>query len=496
MLHINIEIKTEMGRVIVAPVSLNINKFDKIALIGEEGNGKSSFLNALINHPSDGLKIHKEVSNPNIIFGIIRQSLPDEVLEQSVYDFVLDNRWDLLGPFNKYFAELMPGFDEEEWLRLCGSFSNGERLRLQLIKLLLEDVDCYCLDEPTNDLDMEGLLWLEEWLQEQEKPILLVSHDLQMVQGFANKIVHFEQVKRKRESIVTVFDGTYNEYIDMRNRTITNANETYKTQLKEKKKQEVKWRQLYQNVSHELQSTKGNNPEKGRLLKKKMNVVKSMKKRMDKEDIGSKREFEAAIDIRPVDNQQTVHHKEMIDFNCDVLKIGDKVLAHNIHLQLYSTDKVVIIGNNGVGKSTLLHAIAEQYNLPAMYQDYSKNLDYTLNPVENLWTDKKKETLTLITTRLGSLKFTEEEMKTPVFKLSGGQKAKLSLLKCILLNPAVLLLDEPTRNLSPLSVEVIYQLIQDYKGAVLAISHDRAFIDACFPCIMELSSTGLEVLEV
>ncbi len=163
-----------------------------------------------------------------------------------------------------------------------------------------------------------------------------------------------------------------------------------------------------------------------------MNTVKSMKVRMDKEDIGNLREIEKPIDIRSYAFDKRIHQKKIMDYHCDRHMIKDRLLASDIHLEVYSTDKIVILGRNGVGKSTMIKDLAKQ-NIPSvMHQDYRLNLDYSKSAVENLWQDGKKETLINITSHLGGLNFRDFEMGLPVEQLSGGQRAKLSLLKCIL----------------------------------------------------------------
>ena len=147
----------------------------------------------------------------------------------SLSDYVLDGDWDNYGLFQQHFSELLPRLDLDDDNRLLSSFSNGEQLRIQILRLLMKEVDIFLLDEPTNDLDMEALLWLEGWLINQEKPILMISHDLRMIENFANKIVHFEQLKRKTESVVTVYEGDYESYMVSRNLNISQANQTYKT---------------------------------------------------------------------------------------------------------------------------------------------------------------------------------------------------------------------------------------------------------------------------
>ncbi|WP_331835811.1 ATP-binding cassette domain-containing protein [Erysipelothrix piscisicarius] len=172
-----------------------------------------------------------------------------------------------------------------------------------------------------------------------------------------------------------------------------------------------------------------------------------------------------------------------------------RILACDLDLVVYSRDRIAIVGSNGVGKTTLLHEIIKEIDaedVGVMHQSYDLNLDYDLSPIENCVLEGSRDERGLITNHLGSLKFTEDEMNTPMERLSGGQKAKVSLLKLVLKNPKIIILDEPTRNLSPLSVGVIYHLLNNYQGAIISVTHDRALIQEVMDDVYSFDASGLK----
>ena len=172
-------------------------------------------------------------------------------------------------------------------------------------------------------------------------------------------------------------------------------------------------------------------------------------------------------------------------------------MAQNISWRVKGAEKVCITGQNGVGKTTLLKIIAEELlarrDIRAAYmpQDYEELLDMDKTPVEYLAQSGDREEVTRIRTYLGSMKYTAEEMEHPVAELSGGQKAKVLLLKMSMSGADVLILDEPTRNFSPLSGPVIREVLRDYKGAIISISHDRKYIKEVCDTVYRLTREGL-----
>jgi ATPase subunit of ABC transporter with duplicated ATPase domains len=174
-----------------------------------------------------------------------------------------------------------------------------------------------------------------------------------------------------------------------------------------------------------------------------------------------------------------------------------RLLSRDIFLRVRGAEKICIVGANGAGKTTLLKKIAEELlqrtdlQVEYMPQNYEEMLDLGLTPVDFLDTSGDKEEHTKIRTYLGSLKYTADEMEHPIRELSGGQKAKVLLLKMSLSNANVLILDEPTRNFSPLSGPVIRKILKDFPGAIISISHDRKYIDEVCDKIYELTENGL-----
>lgn len=179
---------------------------------------------------------------------------------------------------------------------------------------------------------------------------------------------------------------------------------------------------------------------------------------------------------------------------------GERILAEGIYLKIKGSEKICIIGANGAGKTTLLKKIAEELmnrnDIKAEYmpQNYEDLLELSVTPVDYLDKTGDKEERTRIRTYLVSLKYTPDEMEHPIRELSGGQKAKVLLLRMSLSGANVLILDEPTRNFSPLSGPVIRKMLREFPGAVISISHDRKYIEEVCDKIYQLNPNGLQLI--
>ena len=190
--------------------------------------------------------------------------------------------------------------------------------------------------------------------------------------------------------------------------------------------------------------------------------------------------------------------KVVLDFGPEELIVGDRVLARGVKLKVVGPEKICILGPNGCGKSTLMDRIARtllarrDIRCTYMPQRYGEGVSYGMRPEEFLAPDGDKASVTKARIYLGSMKYTTEEMSHPVSDLSGGQRAKLLLLKAILDESNVLLLDEPTLNFSPLSCPAVRSLLASFPGCIIAVSHDRRFIEAVTPTLYRLSTDGLE----
>lgn len=193
--------------------------------------------------------------------------------------------------------------------------------------------------------------------------------------------------------------------------------------------------------------------------------------------------------------------KEILNINIPKLVINEKILSSNISLEIYGAKKIVIIRTNGIGKTTLLKTIYEKLKIreditvgymPQSYEDVFKDYVY---PLDYLCPNADKLTISKIRSYLGNLNITSDEMINKIEILSGGTKAKIFLLKLIINKCNVLILDKPTRNLSPLSNPVIRNILKDFGGIIISISHDRKYIDEVCDEIYEMTTIGLKKLD-
>ena len=189
--------------------------------------------------------------------------------------------------------------------------------------------------------------------------------------------------------------------------------------------------------------------------------------------------------------------KKILNLNIKELKVENKVLAKNIELNIIGNKHICIIGKNGVGKSTLIKIIYENLKnrtdikVGYMPQTYDDVLNNYKNVLDFLCTEKDKEEITKVRMYLGNMNFTRDEMMGEIKNLSGGSKAKLFLIKFVLDKCNVLILDEPTRNTSPLSNPVIRKVLKEFNGTIISISHDRKYIDEVANDIYKLTEDGL-----
>ena len=246
-------------------------------------------------------------------------------------------------------------------------------------------------------------------------------------------------------------------------------------------------------------------PSVAKNLKDKMHTVKAMGRRFEREDenMTQMSEQEEAIFFKLGDkNAYIPTGKTVIEYELSKLMTpeGERILAEGIYLKIKGSEKICIIGANGAGKTTLLKKIAEELmnrnDIKAEYmpQNYEDLLELSVTPVDYLDKTGDKEERTRIRTYLGSLKYTPDEMEHPIRELSGGQKAKVLLLRMSLSGANVLILDEPTRNFSPLSGPVIRKMLREFPGAVISISHDRKYIEEVCDKIYQLNPNGLQLI--
>ncbi len=496
-------------RVILQDFSCVLNPGDKAAIIGEEGNGKSTLLQWI--YDPELIDAYAEGSGERILnrerLGYLPQELATEDRQRTVYEFFMQEPLFLerspkeLGKLAREFHVSMDFFYEEQRME---TLSGGEKVKAQLMRLLIAEPTVLLLDEPSNDIDIETLEWLENMIVSWPHIVLYISHDETLIEKTANMVIHIEQLRRKTQSHYTVAHVPYIRYIEERKLKFERQEMLAFNDRREKKIRDEKLHRLEQSVRHSLDNiSKAERDAPGRLLKKKMKAVKSMEKRFEREDENMTKmpEEESAIFFKLGDKDAKIPSgKTVIEYSLNTLMTPDdtRVLAKDIHLLIRGSEKICIVGKNGAGKTTLLRKIAEELlqrqDIHAEYmpQNYEELLDLELTPVDYLDSSGDKEERTRIRTFLGALKYTADEMDHPIAELSGGQKAKVLLLKMSMSGANVLILDEPTRNFSPLSGPVIRQMLAGFPGAIISISHDRKYMEEVCDKVYRLTENGLE----
>lgn len=493
----NLNIKIN-DRYIVEDLSLVLNRGDKLAIIGEEGNGKSSFLKSILG-ACDYAKITGTININDNKIGYLAQNIPEEYLNKKVYDYLFANDTDYYNKINKLYKYLDTiNLSDRILEQLVNTLSGGEKVKIGILKLLLEENDILLLDEPTNDLDLDTLTWLENFLVSTSKPIIFVSHDEVLLSHVANMILHLEQINNKTKARHTLLKTDYETYINERLKWLEKETQIAKSEKREYLKKEAKLQQVMNKVHSEQNSISRNDPHGARLLKKKMHTLKSQEKKLDNIELTKIPDTEESINFF-FENCFIPSTKQIISLDIEELKHANEVLAKNIKLDVIGNSHICIIGNNGVGKTTLIKIIYQELKnrndinlgyMPQNYDDILKNHEYVLDfLVEN----KNKEQITKARMYLGNMKFTKEEMTGKIKHLSNGAKAKLFLLKLVIDKCNVLILDEPTRNVSPLSNPVIRRVLKDFKGTIISVSHDRKYINEVADKVYVLTKNGLDL---
>lgn len=485
------------GKYLVENLSFNAHPGDKIAVIGEEGNGKTTLLK-IINGDKDiyqNFEVSGDINKKGKI-SFLKQFFEKEFVNQSIEHFFLkDNpeeeiNYDNYNKYNDYMKSLSDlGMNPKiiSSSRKISSLSGGEKVKIRLAKILCEKADILLLDEPTNDIDIETLELLENIINNLNIPIIYVSHDETLLENTCNVIIHLEQINRKTKARSTVSKLNYSDYIEKRMNFINKENQLHFNEKKERKEQEKK-------ISTIKQVVQDNNPERQNAMRQ----VIATQNRLNKEDVTMYYDTEESINVFFDEEVKVPNGKVIVNLEnyCLKLKNGNKI--ENINFNITGSEHVVIYGQNGSGKTTFIKEIYnmlkedKSLNIGYMPQTYEEEFKKYQMPIEFL---NSKEPESFVRALMGRMKFTTEEQLLSLNNLSGGQKAKLYILKMILNKNNVLLLDEPTRNLSPLSNPVIRNILIEYKGAIISISHDRKFISEVADTIYNLEYNELKKIE-
>ncbi|MGJ7923202.1 ABC-F family ATP-binding cassette domain-containing protein [Neobacillus sp. LXY-4] len=504
---------------ILSNIKLEVQTRDRIALVGRNGAGKSTLLKIIAGHMSyDSGEIMKP---KEVTIGYLAQntglestlSIWEEMLtvfeslqnlEQklrhfelqmsdpaifnntSVYERLLKD-YDLLQTQFKdlggyqYEADIRSvlhglNFHSFDYTTKISSLSGGQKTRLALGKLLLTKPDILILDEPTNHLDIDTLSWLEQYLQNYEGAILIVSHD----RYFLDKVVN--QVYEMSRQQIMKYVGNYSSYLQQKA-------ENYERELKMFEKQ--------QDEIAKLQDFIARNLARASTTKR----AQSRRKQLDRMDVmnrpaGNEKSATFSFDIEKQSGN------EVLNVNAVAVGYDNEKVAENISFRITRGESIALVGPNGVGKSTLLKTIVQKLNLLAGDFRYGSNItigyydqeqaELTSNKrvLNELWDEYPLKSEKEVRTVLGNFLFSGDDVLKIVSTLSGGEKARLALAKLMMQKANFLILDEPTNHLDLDSKEVLENALIDYPGTILFVSHDRYFINRIVTKVLELSKSG------
>ena len=507
---------------ILENVNFTVNEYDKIGIIGVNGTGKTTLfkiISGIYGYDSgdiytskdceigyleqntnfysentileEALEVFKDVIEMEKYLRDLEHKISEEssntnstTLEKLMNEY--SNKLEAFSDMNGYGYKSEAkgvlkglGFSDEDMDKPISILSGGEKTRVLLGKLLLKKPTLLLLDEPTNHLDSEAIEWLEVFLKQYKGTVILISHDRYFLDQVVNRIFEIHNKKLK------TYNGNYSDFIKASAIEKELELKKFEDQQKDIKKQEESIERL-----------------------KAFGREKHLKRARSKEKALAK------VDV--LDKPEAYRKKAKIEFNPsvtsgnDVLQLrdismgyGERILFKDLNLDIYRGEKVALIGANGIGKSTLFKIIMNEItplsgdikfgtnvNVSYFHQEQKTlNLDNTI--IDEIWEDNKQLTQTSLRTMLGAFLFEGEEVFKKISTLSGGERARVAILKLILSNANLLLLDEPTNHLDIDSKEVLEEALSSYTGTIFTISHDRYFLNTVVDKVLVLDENGI-----
>ena len=454
--------KTYGDRELITNVSFKIGNGRKIGLVGKNGCGKTTLFKILngTEELSDGnLEIRNE------ILGYLPQEfnfpkeLAGEYLEKK-----LDSKWDFYKIDSLASKLKFKGFDPYQPVH---TMSEGQKMKLKLIESLLEDPTTLFIDEPTNHLDIEGIMWFEEYIKRLDKTVMMISHDRSFLNHTVDEIWEIDKQQIFR------FVGDYDNYKEEKLKLIDKWDQEYVLFLKKKAQLET----LLENV----RKIKGG--------KKRGKAVEAAKKRIKREVEGNKKEKYTTKKVKNIEFKSDVHlSKLMIRFENISKSYGKKEVFNNLNFELRGKEKIWLYGPNGAGKSTIVKIIMgiEQPSSGILKLGENIRVGYFSQVQTNLTSENTlleefiEKTGIYFGEAFGYLnKFLvdKKSVQKRVWQLSPGEKARFAFAIFACKDYDLLVLDEPDNHLDIETKEVIEKSLNEFKGTLLLISHDRYFVE-------------------
>lgn len=506
-------------------INLRIDEGDRIGVIGHNGAGKTTLLRTISNQDQD---LGDIVFAPGLRLAYLTQIR--DIEEDATLDEELNRRGRQFQELEDEIASLEtrmaePSFYEGEWedemvryqelqsmmaksggtnvashaqeilkaLDLAhhsldtklSTLSGGERAKVALARQLvgLAQIEVFFLDEPTNHLDLATLDWLEEFLNTFEGALLIVSHDRYFLDRVCNNVLEIQDAHAKG------YPGNYSSFLQQKELFLATLADRIDKTGKEVKR-----------LKGAMMSMKRANKYDKSISQKHHMLMRAESEFRWLKSLKPKQRRGLNFTLESTDKSSV----EVLDFhNASLTFEGlNRPILKNLEVSVARAQKIGIIGPNGAGKTTLLRLIDGELELDSgivdvrpgvqigyFHQDH-RSLDFELTPIEQVRTLKPRMDYGDIRSLLGRFQFTREMVETKLSRLSGGERARVAMLKLLLEENNLLLLDEPTNHLDTDAKEALEEALQDYEGSIITVSHDRWFLDKICDTIWELPGDG------